>query len=316
LLSDPVAIAREDIVPPLMACESDALTDGVSAVMVGYGASPEDPSFGIKRAATGTVGATDPEISVAGPTVGTCMGDSGGPIFVSVRTADVSTWRLAGVLSGGMPGGDCSPGPSIYTPVLPFVTWVEQSTQRDISPCGSQVDGWQPTPACTLVGNSSGFAATCGEPFTPPADDGTAPILKIDAPRSSQVSTGAQTMGAQPVHITVRALDGGWGVRKLSLTFEERSVGPSLRLSTELTDSIDRDVAFRPGEYDLRVRAEDYRSRVAEAAVHFTVAAPRDDSSMDCSVRTSNGGTTESTLFWLVYVLATRRYSRPRTPRA
>jgi hypothetical protein len=104
-------------------CEVEALTPGAELVIVGFGESSTSRGGGVRREATATLTALGNELAVQIPGGGTCAGDSGGGAFMRVGGA----WRLAAVPSSGETA-DCSDGPSYFTPIWPFLPWIEQES--------------------------------------------------------------------------------------------------------------------------------------------------------------------------------------------
>ncbi len=164
-------------IPPtqiLAGCETNALEQGASTVIVGFGATdgdqPDDPDFGIKRYAF-THMASDPTdegtISIGTGGVAGCTGDSGGPAFVTVSDG---SWRVFGLLSGGT---GCGPSAGTYVLIHEHLTWLEAVTGYDLTPCHAPDGAWAPGAACrgsALMPLDSGASwdNRCASPLSSP----------------------------------------------------------------------------------------------------------------------------------------------------
>jgi hypothetical protein len=165
-------------VPVLMGCETEILTRGQPAVLVGFGQRAWwDFRVGRKFKVDVSILDTDgPDVSVGGGRRGACYGDSGGPAYVQLADG---TWRVFGATSRG--SFFCT-GATIYTLIHPFVPWLEQTSGIDITPCHDADGTWNPSAACKRFPQNpdegvgtwdnlcadvtrSGFSATCGDPF-------------------------------------------------------------------------------------------------------------------------------------------------------
>jgi hypothetical protein len=159
-----------ELVGPALGCEVDAIVEGAPITLVGYGYGEEQGSFGTLRVATSQVMAVSSEVMVRSEVVGTCAGDSGGPAFIEVPDSGGSSLRLVGVLSGSE-STTCEAGPSYYTPLWPFVGWLEAESGVDISPCGTADGTWSPTSTCLSASRLTErrepavYSASCGPPF-------------------------------------------------------------------------------------------------------------------------------------------------------
>jgi hypothetical protein len=133
ILAQPV-IAATSIPPPLRGCQASSLAVDTECTLVGYGRSSSADAVGTKRTVRVPLAATDPELTVGDDLRGTCAGDSGGPAFIALGALpDQPDWHLAGVLSSGIAGEGC--GVSYYTKLSPFVSWIESSSGRSLTPC-------------------------------------------------------------------------------------------------------------------------------------------------------------------------------------
>jgi len=147
------------IIPVLFGCETSILKAGVDVVLVGYGNISENtPSpGGHKRwVHTNVRRVRSKSIDIGDATHGNCFGDSGGPAFV--RMPD-GTWRVFGATSTTADPPCASYG--TWSLIHPYVSWVEQQSGLDITPCYDSDGTWNPGPKCT------------GVPLNPEVSDGT-----------------------------------------------------------------------------------------------------------------------------------------------
>lgn len=166
LLAQPVGL---EIAPLLAGCETGVLTPGSEIVIVGFGSTfavvndagdiLEIEGVGTKRYTTQTIESVDDfvgEVNFVGDdgSHSACFGDSGGPAFV--RMAD-GTWRVFGTGShlydpGGFPppaqeGNACGIG-AAYGNAPTVLSWLEQQTGFDLSPCHDASGTFVGGPSC------------------------------------------------------------------------------------------------------------------------------------------------------------------------
>jgi hypothetical protein len=276
LLSDPADSI--ELIPPALGCEIDELTAGTPVTLVGYGLDAPDGSLGTKRVAEAAVDTIDAGILVEGSGVGTCLGDSGGPLFVRIETVGSEpSWRVAGILSAGAKG--CSEGPAIYAPLWRFVPWLEERTSLDLSPCGTAEGKWHPTPDCRVGSMSCGsdcddsthsaWSDTCGKPFEPSSEDRIEPRITS----LSSVAIKTDSNRKWQLRIAARASDEGWGLRTLEVTLthpDGELVWSAATSATSLTRMVEVDSA---GTYELHAVAWDFADHRVEATRAFSVEA-------------------------------------------
>jgi MYXO-CTERM domain-containing protein len=159
ILADPVNDVP--IVPILYGCETEIMRPGATVVLVGYGyigANTPSPN-GEKRAVSLKVDAVNQKTIVMGDaTHGACFGDSGGPAYV--RLPDGS-WRVFGVTSGSNGAGAVCGALSEYAYTPYYVSWIEQTSGIDITPCYDANGAWNPDSRCA------------GFPMNPDSSEGT-----------------------------------------------------------------------------------------------------------------------------------------------
>jgi hypothetical protein len=134
------------IVAPALGCEAQAITPGRHGWVVGFGATDTQPT-GDKHVRQAQVQAVTEEISVSGPGFGACKGDSGGPLLIDIEDGAERALRVAGLLSASSQEA-CVESTAYFTPLWPFVAWVEAESGFDLSPCGEADGAWDPSSDC------------------------------------------------------------------------------------------------------------------------------------------------------------------------
>lgn len=133
------------IVPVLMGCGTNALTNGQEVAVVGFGQADDNLGDGPKRQVFTTItGIEGGELLVGGGGLDSCVGDSGGPVYLPMGDG---SWRVVGVTSSG---GECGTG-GYYSMMHNNIGWVEQNSGYDVTPCHDADGTWNPGPEC---GNS------------------------------------------------------------------------------------------------------------------------------------------------------------------
>ncbi len=284
-----------EITPILMGCETAILSPGEEVTVVGFGMADNGP-YGTKREVTTTINSVTNEAYIGGNGVGACNGDSGGPVFIKLRTEinGDDTWRVFGVTSWGPEG--CLNG-AHFGLMHKAVEWIEGETGIDITPC-HDVDGtWNPGPECRFFpkepmkghgtwpscgpGPAGGLSSICGEPSGGPDDD--PPIVELTAPDSGSVFESDPDTGSASVPIAADADDGdGWGVAEVRLTVN----GDEVPNGGDPTEPYEWPAAFGPGQYTVTAIALDYAGHETESApIYFGVdmdaPEPPDDDTDD-----------------------------------
>lgn len=196
------------IIPPAFGCELDEhFKVGQKVTQVGYGANkgkhPQVTGGGIKRWGENEItemGFTHADNIKVGPNpknVVGCPGDSGGPLLVKVKDGSWRTVAIASKYSGNC--GAENPF-NIYAGIKKAVTWIEQESKIDITPCFDSDGTWNPTKDCGgfysggagVEGSwdsgckeapKSGYSSTCGEPF----GELPTPKITLGAPKADSV---------------------------------------------------------------------------------------------------------------------------------
>ncbi len=177
------------IIPAGFGCEIEAHVQLEQKVtLCGFGAIDEqDTQDGRKRFGESVIVAIYGARSIdTGPYngVSACPGDSGGPLLVQLPDG---SWRTFGIASHG--NGVCGEGGANgYAKMAGAVTWIEEDSGIDITPCFDREGHWLPTASCggfwagdaTPSGDwengcagvaVSGYSDTCGAPWSEPDTD-------------------------------------------------------------------------------------------------------------------------------------------------
>jgi hypothetical protein len=246
------------------------------------GKDAEGAPFGDLREAHGAVeridavsGVTD-AFRVRGDDFGTCDGDSGGPAHLAIDDGEQVAWRVAGILSGST-SDSCSAADAWYTPIHPYLSWIEAISKIDVTPCGDAVSGqWAPNPDCVswhpgrdvLAGETP--ASTCGE--AGPALDGDK-----DAPRVELRPIDVRA--DQMLELLVSATDAGVGVRSVSVGIY-RSGALVWAKTLGMAPYLFSFRVERTGDYEIVVRAEDFAGNVGGNDMRYSHAAHEEPSCM------------------------------------
>jgi len=127
-------------------CQASSLAVGLDVTVVGMGLDGPDGSPGVKKFMSARIESySDSEIVLSVSNGVTCSGDSGGPIYAQIG----GVWNLIGIINrGDQPTCDKQ---FVYgVPLLPWVTWVEQTAAVRASPCYLH-GAWTPTSTCALA---------------------------------------------------------------------------------------------------------------------------------------------------------------------
>jgi len=209
------------LVPILMGCEAEALSEGTPAVMVGFGRSDEEIS-GLKHAVTTELFRVAPRvISVGTPTAGSAHGDSGGPCFVQNSEGQ---WRVLGLTSSAFVSGVA--GETNLALIHREIPWLETRAGVDLTPCFDSDGTWAPTADCGTFGGApqltegswsegcsaqrTGLSSACGAAFgqAPLPDSGAGLVDGSDAPAPEE--EGCSLAGQCAQTAAPGALAMGW----------------------------------------------------------------------------------------------------------
>jgi V8-like Glu-specific endopeptidase len=257
------AVDNVPIVPVLFGCEvAEYIQAGQQVDIVGYGQT-NFGGAGTKYEVTTTItGYQNGEVFIGGNGLDSCSGDSGGPVYVQI---DDGSWRVFGITSYG---GQCGSG-GVYGNMATNLAWVEQQSGLDVTPCFDSQGNWTPNPTCGSFpidpgsgngtswqqgcggGPVSGFAATCGSPFSAEEDD-EPPSVTITAPTDGATY---MTGGAGTVAVTVDATaSDNVGLQKLSLVVN----GDPVPNSDDFSAPFSWNLEFPPGSWTIEAVALDY----------------------------------------------------------
>ncbi|HEY0134000.1 MAG TPA: trypsin-like serine protease [Nannocystis sp.] len=214
------------IVPILMGCETEILQPGQEVTIVGFGDADTGP-YGVKREVVTTINEIqNNEAFIGGNGKDSCQGDSGGPVYVKLPDG---SWRVFGITSYG---GACGSG-GYYSMMHLGMTWFEEQSGIDLTPCHNADGSWQPGFGCqgfpTDPGPGGGawpegcgggpvnaMSATCGGPFDP-TPDMTPPTVTVTQPLDGQELMGVDGVKVQ---VMIDAQDVGWGMKEVRLTID------------------------------------------------------------------------------------------------
>jgi MYXO-CTERM domain-containing protein len=214
------------------------------------------------------------------------------------------TWHTIGIASTGTGIGN----PGTFARIDNAVSWVEENSGIDITPC-HDVDGtWNPTPHCQkfFAGGGTGYGGwvewcdgtpaggssdSCGEPFDAIPDEDP-PTVTITAPADGTEYEGTSAT----IDVIMDADDGsGWGVKEIALEIN----GDIQQLVDEAAPWAFEDVTFPEGQWILVAVATDWADHeVRSAAVGIGVGQeapdtppPSDDGGADDGGTDDGGGT-------------------------
>lgn len=259
------------ITPVVYGCETEIIYAGNTAYIAGFG-QDESQQAGTKRWAQTTIGNLfQGMVQVGGNGTSAWSGDSGGPAFVQFPDG---SFHAFGIVSGGSGPGQ----PVLYVLMNTVVSWVEEESGVDITPC-HDVDGtWNPTPKCGNFATnpmgggswSNGCSAndplsapseTCGEAWNS-APDPTPPVIAITSP------TDGATYDTAPatIDIQIDATDEGHGIRDVKLFIDGSEIATDKVAPYEFNG-----LSFPKGSYVIRAVATDYADNTAEDAIGIGV---------------------------------------------
>ena len=264
--------------PIIMGCETDIISPGREAWIVGVGNNDfdgeDDVGFGLKRYRQTTVaGQPGPTLAdgvyVGGVLDAACGGDSGGPAYIQYPDG---SWHVFGVVSGGPP--PCGGGADLYAVMSEWVPWIEEDSGLDITPCHDADGTWNPSGWCQgfemdpldvdgswgdyCLGEVSPPSETCGPAFDS-VPDGDAPIVSITNPMAETSLPDAPSQ----LQIDIEADDGdGHGVRAVRLAINGQEQAAELREAPYGFSA-----EFPAGVYELTAVAEDWAGNVGESEV-------------------------------------------------
>jgi hypothetical protein len=294
------------IAPVLYGCEGDVLTPGRNVEIVGFG-EDEDKQAGSKRAAVAVFhGVVSEMLLIGGDGVSPSFGDSGGPAFVRL---DDGSWRAFGIVSGGTgPGME-----SYYVDMRSAVSWLEERSGHDITPCHAADGSWQPGYECggfataPTAGGSwddqcsaedplSGRSTTCGPPL---AADQDPPQVDIRSPEDGAVIDEAPS----DVVIDVEASDDLSGVSRVWLEVDGELLDEDAAQPWSFTGD------FQKGSYILVAVAEDAGGNSARSDAHTLYVGEEPGGCLGCRAG-GNEGRTGSMLVVALAAIAWRRTRR------
>lgn len=295
--------------PIIMGCETDIISPGREAWIVGVGNNDydgeNDVGFGLKRYRQTTVAGMPGSSLADGVYVGgvldaACGGDSGGPAYIQYPDG---SWHVFGVVSGGPP--PCGGGADLYAVMSAWVPWIEEDSGLDITPCHDADGTWNPSGWCQgfemdplntdddwgsfCLGEVSAPSATCGAAFDS-VPDGDAPTVAITNPEAESMIPDAPSQ----VQIDIDADDGdGHGVRAVRIAINGMEQAAELR-----EPPYGFSAEFPAGVYELTAVAEDWAGNLGESeVVRIAIGMelpPEPEGSTGAMSESSGGGDTSA----------------------
>lgn len=297
VLSRPVV--EIPVTPVVYGCETEIVSDGAMAAIVGYGIEVEDGDAGVKHWAMTPIrkvfGMTADVGGFGDP--GICPGDSGGPAFIRY---DDGSWHVFGIASTLT--GKCG-GVGTHALAWHAAPWIEEQSGIDITPCHASDGTWDPDFRCAGflaaepgvgAGNyqewcpgtpASPASATCGAAFDAVPDDAP-PTVQITKPLS-----GSHPEATFSTPIEVAAQDGdGWGVKIVRLKIN----GEEQPLSAELPPFKFDNVKFPTGTWELVAVAEDAAGLLGESEPVILEVGPSPPEDTGAPEPTTTAATTDA----------------------
>ena len=270
----------------LAGCELEHLQQGSGVTLVGFGADGPDGDEGPLRWGVSSIGEIGDELLLDSEGVDTCLGDSGGPLFVEFEDELGRTVRrVAGITSAGSEH-DCGQGVSHYVNLAEQLSWLEASSGIDVTPC---FDGeeWTPTPGCIstvgmkpraspsrdgrvcrLAAEASPLA-TCGDPFNGEDEDDNPPELEISSPHETEIRPLEGDETYLEFELRAEAEDDGWGVAGVTFTLLDANGDTVFARRDEVPPYEITPFRVPEGRFTLVVEATDHagNSTIGELAV-------------------------------------------------
>ncbi len=280
VLSRPVV--EIPVTPVVYGCETEIVSDGAMAAIVGYGIEVDDGDSGVKHwAMTPIRKVFSMSVDVGGfGDPGICPGDSGGPAFI--RYPDGS-WHVFGIASTLT--GNCG-GVGTHALAWHAAPWIEEQSGIDITPCHASDGTWDPDFRCAGflaaepgvgVGNyqewcpgtpANAASATCGAAFDAVPDDAP-PTVQITKPVSG---SHPEANFSTPIEVTAQDGD-GWGVKVVRLKIN----GEEQPLSADFPPFKFANVKFPTGTWELVAVAEDAAGLLGESEPVILEVGPQGD---------------------------------------
>lgn len=198
--------ARElAIIAPALGCEVAAVTPGRAAWVVGFGATPAQPA-GTKHISQGAVQSVNEEITVSGPGFGVCEGDSGGPLVIEIEDGNQRALRVTGILSASS-SQECREASAYFTPLWPFIAWIEAQSGFDMSPCGKPDGTWSPSEDCRSYAAALLDPGVCDAEQRPFVSSTCGPAaVQTNTPKRAAISQNTASCQSVSVAHRVRTL--------------------------------------------------------------------------------------------------------------
>ncbi|MEM6994411.1 MAG: S1 family peptidase [Myxococcota bacterium] len=283
-------------VPIAYGCEMDNVVAGANLIRVGFGKlAMANNDFNKRWVETpiNSISFTDDatgwptQLSEGGGGVGTCPGDSGGPGFISVPTADGGeAWRMVAIQST-QPVEDsegneieCGTEPNNTAVIAQGVPFIEDNSGVDITPCFDQDGNWDPNYECQGfptdpgagggtwamgcdAGPLTGWVTSCGAPFDELSPDTDPPTVTIVEPAEDLVLDWEGT--PIEIHVLAEADDAdGWGMDHVELAIIDADTNMELALFDDLEEAYEWDAQFPQGAFLIQAIGYDNAGLVTE----------------------------------------------------
>jgi hypothetical protein len=281
-----------DFVEPLRlaaGCELDSVRTGESAVLVGFGPEVPDGAFGIKRSASVTLAAIAPDLTLAPGPSGTCAGDSGGPLLVELPAPSgtrAREQRVFGIVSAAE-SASCEPSTDHFSYLPPLISWLEDTSGRDLTPCFDAAGAWSPTPECTETASQRAndpkvadcaepvpapfLAETCGDAF-PRGRLADATPPELDLVMSGEGMTlHADERGFAETSLDARAFDAESGVAEVAFEVVDAEGSVRAEHRDEVPPYLLEGLRLPAGEWDVVVSARDHADNETQRRLSFSV---------------------------------------------
>lgn len=277
----------------LAGCEIEALAEGAAVTMVGFGADGPEGEYGTQRVGSSSIAEVGVDLLLASEGVDTCLGDSGGPLFLDVEEPDGTVSpRVVGITSAGTEE-DCGEGVSHYVNLAEQIAWLEQSSGLDVTPCFDG-DTWSPTPDCVSVtgmeidggaedelacrrADEPRLLTTCGDAFAANPDE-DAPWLELTSPAGGDIE---HLLGPDEdfveLQVSAEAEDAGWGVREVRFSLFDAEDELKLRRLDQSPPYGIPVLRIPEGSFTLITKATDYAGNSATEGISIDVTRPEPD---------------------------------------
>jgi hypothetical protein len=233
-------------------------------------------------------------------------------------------YRILGVNSYGV-GAGCNTSPSYFTPLAPFIEWIESNSDRDLTPCSEPSSAWMPTPECLEhAGSVDSFGCessaptpslSCGAPYVSESA-GSLPEIELVEPAVAAIRLSGEDVAELSVRAEVIS-NSSAGLSDVSFEVTS-SAGARATHRDEVEPFGIHRLLAPPGHWTIRAIARDHTGSVAEDTLEFQVvaAAAPAGCAIASSTRTPSRAAAWTLMLLLAVLRAIRRVRQARQPRA